>query len=271
MDKEYYYYQCDRHSKAGRELYKFHRSAQHADEAAEAYAKRYEASSYVQPAQFFTGGIDYLEFDKEPDPQVWRKKFTAADGRGEYEPNCMVGADICALFDEHLRPSDTWNTTYSKERLTWEQVKNRKTAWDWLQLIHEPFSGSTEEAAQRAEDLLKNRVFVEYLYYYGDQPHEKHTVAPRTLRQAVHAEKDRVTLPVVRTEDLYTLLGMLLPQDAEEAKTYLQETETPTYFIYDDTWYVRTCHPCSAEGLHGISEGTYTVKMNMAQQQEKRK
>lgn len=269
MAKQYYYYQCDIYSTVGKKLQKFWDKVIRAAHRADAYAKKYGAVSYIQPVQFFEGGVDYLEFDHQPDPEVWRKRVRSADGHDEYEPNCMVRSDILVIPDDRFRPSDTWNKTYSKEHLRWEQVRQQKTVKEWAAIIGYELTGDREKDTSNIEQQLSKRSFVPFLEYYGTQQVAGRSEAPQSLRKAIRAEKDRLALPVVETEWLFALLDMERPTDANELKAWVRNMETPIFFTYADSFYIRSQCPCRGEGLYPTTEGVFVYKQNVATQQAK--
>lgn len=270
MEKSYYFYSCDINSKVGKKLRSFHHRANCAAQRADDYARKYGAVSYIPPVQFFEGGVDYLEFDHEPDPRIWRKRFNA-DNRTQYEPNCMYRAEILAVPDERFQPSDTWNRTYSREHLTWEQVSPRFPLSYWARIAKYQLTGDKDKDMVAVDAKLSSCSFVPFIEFYGSEPAPASDAAapaatvpsgspagkkksvPNYLRRAIQAEKDRQALPVVETEWLFALLDMAdLPTDPDERKAFLANLETPLFFYYagNDRYYIRCQRPCKAEGLH---------------------
>ena len=128
MSKIKHYYQCDMYSTIGKQLQKYWDCIIRAASRADDYARKYGASSYEAPVQYFEGGVDYLIFDHTPDLKVWRKKITDAEGTDLYEPNCMYRSDVLVMPDDRFHPSDTWDKTYSKEHLAWKERRNHLRA-----------------------------------------------------------------------------------------------------------------------------------------------
>ena len=275
MEKSYFYYSCDINSKVGKKLRSFHHKAVKAAERADEYARKYGATSYIQPVQFFEGGVDYLEFEKEPDARIWRKRFNA-DNRAQYEPNCMYRPEILVLPDERFQPSDTWNRTFSREHLSWEQVKRRFPLSYWARALKYELTGDKEKDLEAVEVKLKDCSFVPFIEFYGETEKDpdgskkgKKSV-PNYLRRAIQAEKDRQALPVVETEWLFALLDMAdIPTDPDERKAYLSNVETPIFFLYAyETYYIRCQCPCNAEGLHAITIADFNGKKRYALKKE---
>ena len=264
MTKQQFYYFCDEHSRVGRKLRSFWREAVHADEMADKYARKYGASSYVQPPQFFAGGVDFLEFDSQPDTEVWRKRVTTPEGIDEYEPNCMVRSELLMVSDRRFRPSDTWNTTFSREYLTWEQAKPQKTLQQWATLAGIKTTDDRDHDVAAVNQAFASMLFVPYLEFFGDQTGWRGKTIPQTLRRAIRAEKDRLALPVVHSEKLFALLEMEMPADKDAKKAFLQNAGTPIFFIQGETFFIRASQPCVAEGLHSTSMQNFNYRKNYA-------
>lgn len=254
---EIYYYTSRKTSVMGRRLCSFLKKALRADGRAEKYAKMFGASSYVQPPQFFAGGVDFLEFDKVPDPAVWRKRFTTLDGIDEYEPNCMVRSDLLIVDDEHFMPSDTWCRTYSHERLLWSQVRDKKPTFGWAAEINYALTGEKNRDGRYIDTFMADKFFFPYLEYFGDQPSKNGNSIPQTLRKAICAEKERQRLPVVDAQELFLLLDMQFKED-DIKKASPVSVVTPVFFLERDKFYIRSRVPCKADGL----EHTNVVEFN---------
>lgn len=245
---EMYYYTCKKTSSVGRRLLSFLRRAIKADERAEAYAKKFGASSYVQPPQFFAGGVDFLEFDKAPDERVWRKRITTPDGIDEYEPNCMVRSDLLIVDDAHFKPSDTWCRTYLGNPLSWSYARDKKTLKEWAALAGYELTDDKEQDVRNMDALLSGKFFFSYLEYFGKMEQNAKRV-PQTLRKAICAEKERQRLPVVDAQELFLLLDMQLESPEDTKKASPVSVVTPVFFLQDENFYIRSRVPCKADGL----------------------
>lgn len=262
MEKSFY--TCDIYSTTGKRIQKFWNKAMHAAQRADDYAKKYGAKSYVQPFEHFEGGVDYLEFEKTPNLAIWRKAITTPEGIDEYEPNCFVRADVLIIPDDRFQPSDTWDKTYSKDHLTWDLAKPKKTLAQWAAIINYTLTGDEDKDHAYIDEQLCDRFFVPFVQYYGEQEGYRGKTIPQSLRKAIKAEKDRLALPVVDTELLYAALDMELPSDPEELAEFAKEALTPTFFIYKDNFYISTPRPCKGEGLRPSDEAAYNVNFNLA-------
>lgn len=223
MDK---YYKCGRDSATGKLLAKFWSQAIKASRKAEAYAKSMGAKAYIQPVQYFEGGVEYLEFDKEPDPEVWRRKdfgdFVA------YEPNCRAVNGLLPVDDARFVPSDTWNRIYSKDTIEKDGKK-----------------------------------FYAYVEFCGDQK-PKRGKSPGALRKAVKAERLRLALPVVRIDRLYSILGFQLPKDGKEMGKAAKGTVTPVFFVQGDHYYIKAQCECGAPDLEPVTSKVFSQHKDLA-------
>lgn len=262
---EMYYYVCKKTSAVGRRLCSFFRKALRADERAENYAKKFAASSYVQPSQFFAGGVDFLEFDKAPDPAVWRKRITTPDGIDEYEPNCMVRSDFLVVDDENFTPSDTWNRTFLPARLQWTLVRGKKSMKEWAAVAGCVLTKDKEKDACLIDELLSGKFFIPYLEYFGEEMVVNAKRVPQSLRKAIRAEKERQRLPVVDAQELFLLLDMQLdvPDDAKKASQL--SVETPIFFLQGDNFYIRSRVPCKADELQATNMAEFNYRKRFAQ------
>ena len=265
IDKCKHFYWCDVESKAGKRLKKLMQRQIRVCERADDYAKKYGATEYEPPVQFYDGGIDYLLFgNKKPDPRVWRKRLDDAEGNGIYEPNCMVRSDILVLPDDRFHPSDTWNKTYGKDHLTWPMVKGQKPLAQWAAIIGYRLTDDKEQDAAAVELTLHNKTFVAFLEYYGAEPCKSKADAPQWLRKAIKAEKDRVALPVITVEEVFALLECDVPKEDPERSAFLYNMVTPIFFVHRDKFYIGSQCPCLVEGLHDSNKEKFIYHYNVS-------
>lgn len=295
MSKIKHYYQCDMYSTIGKQLQKYWDCIIRAASRADDYARKYGASSYEAPVQYFEGGVDYLIFDHTPDLKVWRKKITDAEGTDLYEPNCMYRSDVLVMPDDRFHPSDTWDKTYSKEHLAWKDAKQLKTFDQWAAIAKLKRTDDREADMKALDQLMSRYTFVTFLHFYGDEPATVPDASPsgsrfpqgraagRTaaararaaasgknapdcpqwLRKAIRAEKDRQALPVV---EIYPLMAMLDMRPSTTGRSVTLNV-TPQFFLYGETFFIGTEYPCHAEGLHPTTEGNFICNMNAAKRQ----
>ncbi len=265
LEKMKHFYQCDLESKAGRQLQYLMKRQIRVCERADDYARKYGAVEYEPPVQFYDGGVDYLLFgDKIPDEKVWRKRMEDAEGNGIYEPNCMVRSDVLILPDDRFHPSDTWNMTYGKDHLKWQQVKRKKTLAQWAAIIGYQLTGDREKDAGAVDMEMSKHTFVPFLEYYGAEPVKSKADCPQWLRRAIKAEKDRASLPVIEIEEVFSILQAAVPKEDPERAAFLYNMVTPVFFVHRDKFFVGSQCKCEAEGLHDINKETFVFNYNVA-------
>ena len=252
---EYNYYKCDKNSKAGRRIQRLWNDALRVAQRADAYAKKYGAVSYIQPMEYFEGGVDYLEFEREPDPEVWRLRLVDKDGVKEYEPNCDCIKSIACCPDPNLIPSDTWDRTYSKQRLQWNDVRHLRPMSEWArQCGYMP----TDDAAADLLEISRRMggySFIPYVKFFRGKLDNRERSTKQSIRKAIRAEKDRQALPVVEMAAVAATLDMDLPKDGKDFYS-------PTLLLLGENFVISSQLPCHLEGLRTISKRQYEFLRN---------
>lgn len=81
---------------------------------------------------------------------------------------------------------------------------------------------------------------------------------PLVVRKAMRIEKERLALPVVKTE---TILQLLQADPtcgkADDGKVHIVRVVTPTFFEYWNHIYIGIAYPCHAEALEEITQADY--------------
>lgn len=245
-------------SEAGRQLQAFFNTARIAERAAERYAASMGAVAFHSDPNSFAGGVSYLEFEKEPDLAVWRPALKIEE-RMCYEPNCRIETDVIRVV-ENFRPSDTKDTIFGRKTLKWDDVRREKTLKEWA-VIAGVKAGEYREKELRTivYERLKDCLFLRVLrikdFTIGSRPRS------RKLSRAVVAERKRLQLPVVFTEDLYSILHV---QDLDLAA---QDDSTPVFFHYKDKWFIGCNRPCSLPYMEVIDAKEFNVTANTAQRE----
>lgn len=84
------------------------------------------------------------------------------------------------------------------------------------------------------------------------------SVTPLVVRKAMRIEKERLALPVVKTE---TILQLLQADPscgkADDGKVHIVRVVTPTFFEYWNYIYIGIAYPCHAEPLEEITQADY--------------
>ena len=238
-----------------------------ADRAAEDYAVHYGATQYEQPVQYFAGGVDYLLFDpeNEPNPNIFRLRHITPDGEKLYEPNCMYSNELILLPNADFRPSDTWDRLYGKKPVTWADVSHTKPLTYFAAMANYVLSGKKDIDRAYLDSKFKDSYFLPYILYYSPdsttpEPSgtEKKSAASRALRQAIRAEKERVRLPVIRTEALFSILGIKEPETRRQIRKFTRTEPSINFFFVQDRVYIRSSHECSGADLTRVQLSTYT-------------
>lgn len=233
-----HYYKIPLASKTGKLLRKYHHAAQRAALAAERYAARWGARSYIGTYEAFEGGVEYLEFEGVPDDRIWRKvghewDADARDFIYQYEPRVRERAGTVTLpKGEH--PSNRWDRIYMPRP---KVLKN-----------------------QEGKDVWQFR----FLEWYGDEEQygvtkrDGRRMVPPALRRAIRAERERRALPLVGLEQLADILAMRIIQpEGGKRRTRMVDVETPAFFFVLDYYYVSSPFECVNPDMSEIERGTY--------------
>ncbi|MCF0193493.1 MAG: hypothetical protein HUK05_08830 [Prevotella sp.] len=259
-----YYYKTYRTTVLGKKLTSFMEKSEIAARASERYAKKCGALAYIQPVQYFEGGVEFLEFEKEPDLNVWRKRTDLGD-TPLYEPNCSSESCYLATNDDKFTPSSTWNKLYATKAVHWDQVKYEKPIEYWMQYAKitptedekHNLAAYKEMYAKMLDDKLGKMLFWRCLRFTGPQkPQDRRAKSSRALHKAVKMEQMRIALPVVQVQELYDILDCALSDRKSE-----QEQYTPTLFLYKDHYYIGVQYKCSNSELTEIEKSEHNYQM----------
>ena len=259
---ERFYYQFDASSELGKRMFRFHHSCVKADEAADDYARKMGAKAWYGDPNAFAGGVTCLEFEKgKVDLKMWRP-VGVINGVQCYEPAVSVVAGAVILDDkEKSRPSDTAVRIYAKQPCGWEQVRQFYTMKQWALMIGYELTGDKEADGNAIIEKMKSHKFLSFMDFYGEQqPAYKENRRARSFLRAVRAEQQRMKLPVILTDDLYSMLMADMTQVSADDK---ESPSTPTFFLYNGTYYIGVAYPCRHQDLHPIAGQMYTYKQNM--------
>lgn len=217
------YYKIVADSEIGRQLADFHQRAVDADAAAEAYAVEMGATAYIQPSQYFAGGVEFLEFDKPVSDDLWRVRELG--GSVLYEPNCQTVLGMMILEKDQPIPENTSNIIYETTRMRWRDIYTAKPIVFWALLLGYRLTGDNLADWRYIERMLSDKCLVHTLEYIGTP-------------QAVEAERKRVLLPVVETADYYKVFGVWLPD-------IIRVSHTPVFFMLEGMYYLSLPVDCS--------------------------
>ena len=259
-----FFYECSASSELGKKISRFHHACLKADEAAENFAKKMGAKAYYSDPSAFAGGVNCLEFEEFlVDKQMWRPA-EVVNGVQCYEPAVNVVAGAILIDDiERFRPSDTRIRIYAKQPVGWEQVRQFYTMYQWAARIGYQLTGDKEADGKWIIEQLENRKFLQFMEFYGQQqPSRKGNKRSRAFLRAVRAEQQRMRLPVIPVQELYHILQADLPVGDGSADAE-KEPSTPTFFLYQDSYYIGVSYPCHHRDLQPITKQRYTYIGNM--------
>lgn len=260
-----------RQSGRARLLTKYWHEAARAEREAQKYAVGYGADEYWSDPNFFAGGVSYLSFKKEPDSDVWRKA-TKIDGMDAWEPNVRM-VQMMARVAHGLQPSDTWNTVYQHKARTFDEVRERYSLEQWAQLCKVVLSGNDDKDWRRIANKLRHDDFVDFVRIMPmtdvRQDNRGRLKPTRKQSRAVRAQKLRLRLPVVRVEELYSILGADVTAKDERGHQIRAE-HTPTFFKYWGEFYFCCDFPCKGDDLKELPFGEYMANMRQAERQAER-
>ena len=266
MSKDVFCYSLPVTSPQGRLMEAFWHQCIKADRAAEDYAVRYGATQYEQPVQYFAGGVDYLIFDPErkPNPNIFRLRHITPDGDELYEPNCMYSNELILLPDADFRPSDTWDRLYGQKPVAWADASHTKPLTYFAAMANYVLSGKKDIDRAYLDSKFKDSYFLPYILYYSPDSSTpapsstaKKSAASRALRQAIRAEKERVRLPVIRTEALFSILGIKEPETRRQIRKFTRTEPSINFFFVQDRVYIRSSHECTGADLTRVQPSTY--------------
>ena len=220
-----YYYRFLVESPEGRALRSFHRAAVKADEKAEQYAKRVGAETFFTDPNSFAGGVSIVIFKKGEvvNRNIWRlEQKNEETGEEWYMPNVEVVQGIHFVDAGRKLPIDLANRIFKR-------VLGSKTVNDTGKRLDVPYL--------EIRPVMKD--------------------APKADRtRAVSAERMRLKLPVVRTEDFYRIVKA----DLTDVKKL--STNTPTFFLHHDRYYISMDYPSLCADFEQIDMGMFQSRMN---------
>jgi hypothetical protein len=134
-----------------------------------------------------------------------------------------------------------------------------------------------KENERLVNETLQNHAFIKYLEFTApENPNpapschsersrgiSSNAPMPWTLRKAIAAERQRISLPVVSVVRLYAMLQAVATEGEK------QEPSTPTFFNYGGRYYIGIDRECTSLALNPITPELYTKKKTDAMLEEK--
>lgn len=249
-----------------RAMMRYLHAARQAEREAQKYARQMGASEWISDPNFFAGGVAYLIFNLRPDQQIWRKA-TVIDGVDCYEPNVRQ-VQMIARVPHGFHITETWNDVYKKKPFKFDALRNRYPLAKWAEMAHYDIIGNDDTDWNALVGILGNDDFYALVRLLPeteirrDKQGKEHP--SRVQYKAVRAQKLRLSLPVVRVDELYALMDADLEAKDDNGKT-IKGDESPTFFHYWKDWYFSSAFPCHGDDLVEISLGDYMTQMRAAQ------
>lgn len=251
-----YYYTFKEYTLFGRRLKVFWQACQNVERKADAYAKKMGAEAFYSSPVSFAGGVACLVFPKRKmddgtervtaNREVWRMDGTL-DGEECFVPNVTQRTDCLVYSDRRFCPSDTSSVIFHRRFSTWREVSHLHSLKRWLEkmcLPHTTTADELEAIMQKKHFLL----YTEIVAMSGDK---------QAGKRAIRAERFRMELPVIEVADFYRLFGV--------ADTAIpQAEETPTFFLYQGSYYVGLSAEIDGDDVEEIDEQRFTCMRNMA-------
>lgn len=241
-------------SPTGKLLTAFWHSCISVERLADKYAKRMGGQFYYSDPKYFAGGVVYISFpgNKPTDPGMWREVGC------QHDDGSFVSASQQEFQDckEHPKPGDC---IYYEPNVTKRVEMVEVPGPDYVprntfDCIFVP------PVETRTDKLGKEHFFVKCLRYEYDEPPGKSAnglrTASNTVRRAIKAEQQRQKLPVMKVDPLLKLLGAVLPEP-KEGKPVRIDIPTPTFFAFEQHYYIGCDYECQADGLKPISAQTH--------------
>lgn len=253
-------------SPTGKLLTAYWHSCISVERLADKYAKRMGGEYYYSDPKYFAGGVVYISFpnNKPKDEKMWREVGL------QHEDGSFVSVRDPEYLSckAQLKPGDVvYFQPNVNKRMDWVEVDGADfQPTNTFDTIYNP------PAVVRRDDKGVEHYMMQVLKYEYDEPPGRSAnglrTASQTVRRAIKAEQQRNRLPVMKVEPLLKLLGAVMPDMEESTKPVRVDIPTPTFFAFEEHYYIGCDYECVAEGLRAISQQThrtYQCKMENLQ------
>ena len=250
----------------GKQFRKFWYDCDKAERAANVYAQKVGAKQFYSSPAAFAGGVVCVSFDEgeEVNARLWRSVGKDADGIEMYEPNVKQRHGVLVLPRRGFQPSDTAQRIYQKRPSPWSEVCQVYTLEEWSEIAGIKLTGDKQKDFAALTKKMSGEMFCKYIEIYRDDEEVNFTDnrcrMTNIARKSILIEKQRLMLPLVRTERLYQLLQADETAGFKDGKPHLVQHTTPTFFEYGGRYYIGIDIPCRHESLEEISEAKYNMK-----------
>lgn len=266
---EKHYYRTLESSELGRLLRKFLHDCDTAERQADNYCQKAGAQTFYGDESHMAGGVLCLGFgDQQPDKKLWRSIGKDGDGLEMYEPNCQRRQDCIILPRSDFRPSDTATRIYQRRACRWQDVAPMHTHDEWMRIAGLTPSKDADRDRHRLNEKMAKEAFCRYTELYYDDEQDKQVKAspryrmPLYCRRAIRLEYDRLRLPVVSIQSLFSILRADLTFGQQRA---IVQPVTPIIFLHYGRYYIAIDYPCSHPDLEQIEQGQFAIKRGEAE------
>lgn len=261
-----YYYRVNETSEIGKKLKSLLYECEKAERAAHTYCSKVGAETFYSDPSMLAGGVVCVGFgDAEVDLKLWRSVGKDGDDLEMYEPNCQQQIGCIILPRRNFHPSDTASRIYYKRPSRFQEVVSLHTKEEWIKMAAIKTTKDKDKNWANAIAKLEKEMFWKYIeLYYNDEQLNESAKNPRYsmpfyMRRAIHQELQRLRLPVVGIQSLYSLLHVDVSDGHPDEKKIVKAT-TPIIFLHYGRYYIACDHPCLSEQLEAIEEGVFTIK-----------
>ena len=261
-----YYYRLNDSTELGKKLKSLLYECDKANRAADTYCQKVGAKTFYDNPSMMAGGVVCVGFgDQQPDTKLWRSVGKDGDGLEMWEPNCQTREDCIILPRRDFRPSDTAARLYARRPSRFSEVVSLHTRDEWIQMAAINTTDDPQKDWRRAVAKLEQEGYWKYieLYYNDEQRQQSANDAryhqPLYMRRAIHLEYQRLKLPVVSIQTIYSLLQVDISDGNPNQKKVVQAT-TPVIFLHYGRYYIGCDHPCNHPSLEAIEEGRFNIK-----------
>ena len=224
MNKYYYRFPTD--SAEGRALRSFHRACQRAEQAQHDYAKKVGAVAFYEDFNSFIGGVSAVVFkdSSKVNPNIWRFVANGEKGERTYAPNTIVTSGTLGVSPGHDTPRSTARRIYIKS--------------------------AAVPAASPSEPPTEVR--------YLDIAPRIATAPKADCTRAVTAERWRLQLPVVKTDDFFRIVHADISSIESTSSTKV-DAVTPVFYLYHGYYYIGLQYPIHHDLFEPINIGQFNM------------
>lgn len=211
-------------SEVGKLLTKFWSECKKAERRAAVYAKNMGAIEFFMSPEGFTGGVEWLVFENPDRVQKERwKEGKPIDGVRVFKP--QVTMNVKSIADGQIRTE--FDSPYK----------------DAINVVYK--AGKPTDKPRYKKDSKKANKY------------------SKAFLAAVHAEKQRLALPVISVDSLMSILKLKIVRSPQDNSGSTPDT-MPTFFLYNGEYVISCDYPSVSSEMTLISSGRHLALMNAA-------